>query len=60
MSSTWATTPTACATYGKMPLIEPLESRESKKIRDFVIVLDTSESTAGELVKNFRGRPLPC
>lgn len=40
-------------TYGKMPLIEPLESRESKKIRDFVIVLDTSESTAGELVKNF-------
>ena len=34
-------------TYGKMPLIEPLESRESKKIRDFVIVLDTSESTAG-------------
>lgn len=40
-------------TYGNMPLIEPLESRESKKIRDFVIVLDTSESTAGELVKNF-------
>ena len=40
-------------TYGKMPLIEPLESRESKKIRDFVIVLDTSESTAGDLVKNF-------
>ena len=36
-----------------MPLIEPLESRESKKIRDFVIVLDTSESTAGDLVKNF-------
>ena len=40
-------------TYGKLPLIEPLESRESKKIRDFVIVLDTSESTAGDLVKNF-------
>lgn len=39
--------------YGDLPLIEPLESRESKKIRDFVIVLDTSESTAGELVKNF-------
>lgn len=39
--------------YGKMPLIEPLESRESKKIRDFVIVLDTSESTAGDLVKSF-------
>lgn len=40
-------------TYGKLPLIEPLESRESKKIRDFVIVLDTSESTAGDLVKSF-------
>lgn len=40
-------------TYGKMPLIEPLETRESKKIRDFVIVVDTSESTAGELVKAF-------
>ena len=32
-------------TYGNLPLIEPLESRESKKIRDFVIVIDTSEST---------------
>lgn len=39
--------------YGDLPLIEPLESRESKKIRDFVIVLDTSESTSGELVKAF-------
>ena len=39
--------------YGNLPLIEPLESRESKKIRDFVIVLDTSESTSGELVKAF-------
>ena len=38
-------------TYGNLPLIEPLESREVKKIRDFVIVVDTSESTAGELVK---------
>ena len=34
-------------------MIEPLESRESKKIRDFVIVIDTSESTSGELVKAF-------
>lgn len=39
--------------YGNLPLIEPLESRENKKIRDFVIVLDTSESTSGELVKAF-------
>ena len=40
-------------TYGNLPLIEPLESREVKKVRDFVIVVDTSESTAGELVKAF-------
>lgn len=40
-------------TYGNMPLIEPLETRESKKIRNLVIVIDTSESTAGELVKAF-------
>ena len=40
-------------TYGNLPLIEPLESREVKKIRDFVIVLDTSESTSGEMVKAF-------
>lgn len=40
-------------TYGNMPLIEPLETRESRKIKDLVIVIDTSESTAGELVKAF-------
>lgn len=40
-------------TYGNLPLIEPLETRESKKIQDLVIVLDTSESTAGNLVKAF-------
>ena len=45
--------PYALRTYGNLPLIEPLESREVKKIRDFVIVVDTSESTAGELVKAF-------
>ena len=39
--------------YGNMPLIEPVESREVHKIREFVIVLDTSYSTNGELVKNF-------
>lgn len=40
-------------TYGNMPLIEPLETRESKRVRDLVIVLDTSESTSGDLVKAF-------
>ena len=29
-------------TYGNLPLIEPLETRESRKIRDLVIVIDTS------------------
>jgi len=39
--------------YGNLPLIEPLESREAKKIREFVIVIDTSYSTNGELVEQF-------
>lgn len=39
--------------YGNMPLIEPLESREVMKIQEFVIVLDTSYSTDGELIKRF-------
>ena len=28
--------------YGRMPLIEPLEYREERRIREFVIVIDTS------------------
>lgn len=39
--------------YKNMPLIEPLESKETKKIREFVIVIDTSYSTNGILVENF-------
>ena len=39
--------------YGKMPLIEPLEYRESSKIHDFVIAIDTSGSVAGEQVQAF-------
>ena len=39
--------------YGKMPLIEPLEYREVKRIREFVIAIDTSGSVAGELVQTF-------
>ena len=41
------------ARYGNMPLVEPLEYRDSKKIRDFVIVIDTSASCRGELVRAF-------
>ncbi len=39
--------------YGRMPLIEPLEYKEVKKVREFVIALDTSESVSGELVQKF-------
>ncbi len=39
--------------YGNLPLIEPLETREEKKIREFVIVIDTSDSTCGALVEGF-------
>lgn len=39
--------------YEKMPLIEPLEYKEVKAIREFVIAIDTSGSTSGELVQKF-------
>lgn len=39
--------------YGNMPLIEPLEYKETDRVRDFAIVIDTSESVSGELVKRF-------
>lgn len=39
--------------YKKMPLIEPLEYKEVKRIKEFVIAIDTSGSVSGELVKKF-------
>ena len=39
--------------YGNMPLIEPQEFKEVKKIEQFVIAIDTSMSCKGELVRNF-------
>ena len=39
--------------YGNMPLIEPLETKEVRRIEDFVVVNDTSMSCSGELVKKF-------
>ena len=39
--------------YENMPLIEPLEYKDVKRIRDFVIAIDTSGSTSGELVQTF-------
>ena len=39
--------------YGNMPLIEPLETKEERKVEDFVIVIDTSMSCKGALVQKF-------
>ena len=39
--------------YGNMPLIEHQEWTEMQKIEEFVIVIDTSMSCSGELVKKF-------
>lgn len=36
-----------------MPLIEPLEYKEVKAIKEFVVAIDTSASTSGELVQKF-------
>ncbi len=39
--------------YGNLPLIEPLETREAKKIEEIAIAIDTSLSCSGELVRKF-------
>ena len=39
--------------YKKVPLVEPLEYKDAKRIREFVIAIDTSGSTSGELVQKF-------
>jgi len=39
--------------YGNVPLIEPLEYKEVDRIREFVIAIDTSGSTSGDLVQAF-------
>ena len=39
--------------YGNMPLIEPPETREEKRVESFVIAVDTSMSTSGETVRAF-------
>ena len=42
--------------YGNLPLIEPLETREVKRVREFVVAIDTSGSTSGALVERFLTR----
>ena len=39
--------------YDRMPLIEPLEYKEVKRIKEFVLAIDTSGSTSGELIQRF-------
>ena len=39
--------------YKNMPLIEPLEYTDEKKIKEFVIAVDTSASVRGKLVEGF-------
>ena len=43
-------------TYGNVPLVEPLEYRDDKRIRDFVIAIDTSGSVQGDIVQSFLQR----
>ena len=43
-------------TYGNVPLVEPLEYREESRIREFVIVIDTSGSVQGDIVQSFLQR----
>lgn len=39
--------------YGNMPLVEPLEYKDVKKIKEFVIALDTSASCRESIVNEF-------
>jgi len=39
--------------YRNMPLVEPLEYKEVRRVREFVVALDTSASVAGDLVQKF-------
>ena len=39
--------------YRNLPLIEPLEYKDVRRIREFVIAIDTSGSVQGELVQKF-------
>lgn len=39
--------------YKNVPLVEPLEYKDVKKVKEFVVAIDTSGSVQGELVKKF-------
>jgi len=39
--------------YGNIPLVEPLEYSDQRRIREFVIAIDTSGSVKGDIVQAF-------
>ena len=39
--------------YDNMPLVEPLEYKEVKRVKEFVVAIDTSGTVAGETVQRF-------
>ncbi|MBR2390530.1 MAG: metallopeptidase, partial [Mogibacterium sp.] len=39
--------------YDNMPLVEPLEYKETNVVKEFVIAIDTSGSVKGEIVQKF-------
>lgn len=39
--------------YGNMPLVEPLEYKEVRRVRELAVAIDTSGSVSGELVQRF-------
>lgn len=39
--------------YGNIPLVEPLEYKESEKVQELAIIVDTSESCSDETLKRF-------
>ena len=39
--------------FGNIPFIEPTETKEVKLIKEFIVAIDTSGSTSGELVQKF-------
>lgn len=39
--------------YGNMPLIEPQETKEVRRVEEFAVVIDTSMSCSGDLVRSF-------
>lgn len=46
------------ALYGNIPIVEPLEYKEEKKLEEFVIAIDTSASCSRGLIEKFLGETM--